>query len=412
MRTIRKLKKEEIKNALRLAIKSYPSMGINTEAKLDELEKDVVSGLDIPGREWFGLFEDNVQLGNMVLYDFDINFYGKIIKSKGIGFVATEFLHKKQKIAKEMLQWYLKLSHKQNKSLALLYAFRPDFYKTMGFGFGTKAYNYHTKPERLPHFNTDCDCNYLNQDNKTEVSEFFNELFLSKHGMIPRTDKELDNYLKPDNQTVVGFRNTGKLVALLNFNFKVDRQANDETDIHVRLFYNKSEGLKAALSFLNSQSDQIRDIYIYSQDDDLYYTLPDIRQVDRNILQPPAYHHIYNAGMGIMYRSLNNTELVLNKPCTLDNMKIKFKIEDDFFDKAKQDFIIEWKMGKTQISKSQKYDIELEMSVADYSSWLMNCISLKKLHSYGLLKTNNEALLDLLDVGFYYPQYPICYTRF
>jgi len=412
MRKIRKLKVNEIKQSLKIAAKSYPMIGLTTDAKIEEFEKEILKDYPKPEREWYGLFEEDQLLGNMVLYDFDLNYYGKIIKTKGIGFVATDFLHKKQKIARDLLNYYLKICNKEDKKLAMLYAFRPDFYKKMGFGYGTKGYNYQTKADRFPILETNTSCNYLDQSNKNEVSEFFNELYLSNHGMIAKREKDIEAFLKPENQTVIGFRDNDNLVSILTFNFKVDKEHNDETDMHCRLYYKNHTGLKAISSFINSQSDQIRDIFIYSQDDSLFYLLKDIRHVDRDILQPPAYHHLYNAGMGIMFRAMDNQYLVLNKPSTLNDFCIKFIIEDDFVENTKDALIIEYKNGIPKICRSRKCDLEIEFKQAEFSSWVMNCISLEKLHQLGLINVNNENLLKVADQGFYYSQHPICYARF
>jgi predicted acetyltransferase len=107
MREVRKLDKGQLRDALKIIAKAYPSVGLSSEQKLEEFETRILEDFNRELRFWYGLFEDGQLLGIMVLYDFVMNYYGHELKTRGIGFVAVDFLHKKQKVCKEMLRWYL-----------------------------------------------------------------------------------------------------------------------------------------------------------------------------------------------------------------------------------------------------------------------------------------------------------------
>ena len=412
MRKIKKLSKVQLINALRIATKAYPMMQINTQQQIDELEARLQKDFNKAGREWYGLFEGDTLLGSMLLFDFCMNYYGKDIKAKGIGFVAVEFLHKKQKVCKEMLHWYLEHSLKKQFPMAMLYSFRPDFYKKMGFGFGTKCDKYVCSPDRLPSFNESYPMQYLGEADKDDVIAFYDQLYRQHHGMIRKRDKDIEAMLKSQGAYYVGYKEQGKLLSMLSFRLKADDSTNQATHMTLEFLFTCSTGLKAALKFLNSQTDQVSRIEFSTLYPDLFFSFADIRNLDNRQLREPGYHHVYDTGMGIMYRSLDHAKLLLQRPCTLDGLRIKFCLIDDFITGAAKEFIMQWRAGKASIAKGMKHDLQLSMGVAEYSSWLMNVVDFSTLHSYGLLACSDESRIGELDRAFYFQQKPLCLERF
>lgn len=411
MREIKKLKKDQLKLALKVAANSYPSIGLYNDEKIEEYENIILKDFDNPGREWYSLFDDGQLIGNMVLYNFDINYYDQQIKGKGIGFVATDLLQKKKAVCKDMLSYYLQLAQKEKKEMALLFSFRPDFYHKMGFGFGTRCFNYKFKPTDFPTCKTNYTRQYLNQEHKNELMDFYHHLFLNKHGIIPKTEREISNMFTGKN-VVIGFRENEKLKGILTFYFTTDPNNHEETDMHLWISYAEPDALREISSFLNSQADQVRYIHLYSQDEDFYFLMDDIRHKNLKLLQQPGFHFISEQGMGILYKSLNSSQLIIKRPCSLSKTKIRFILNDDFAQEKNGDFIIEWNEGEAKISKGKKSDLTLEMKVSDFSSWIMNAINLKKLSEYGLLTCSHPDRIPELDRAFYHPDKPVCYTRF
>ena len=412
MREIRQLKPENLREAMLIGMKAYPMMPINSDEQLNERVNMLAKDFYMHGREWYGMFEDDVMLGFMVLYDFRVFYYGKTIKARGIGFVAVDFLHKKQKVCKEMLNWFLQDSHAKNYPLAMLYAFRPDFYKQMGFGYGTMCDKYVCSPASFPAFKPSRPMSYLSIKNNKEVMAFFDELYFRHHGMIRKSQGSVDAMLDAPGLHKVGYYDNGKLCALLVFRLIADESTNNTTHMDLDMLFSSPEGLKASFSFLNSQADQVTRISFAPLDPQLFFGLTDIRHQDGKSLREPAFHHTSDSGMGVMYRSLNPMYLLTRKPSTLDRFSIRFVLQDDFCPACPKEFCIRWTKGKAKLSKSDVYDIELKLGVAEFASWVMNAINLETLYQYALLEVSNPSLLPMLDTSFYFPAKPSCLERF
>lgn len=412
MRVIKKLDRDQLRAALSIAAKAYPVIGLTSEQKLDEFENRIQDSFEQSPRQWYGLFEDGKLLGSMVLYDFTLNYYGQDISARGIGFVAVEFLHKKQKVCRDMLHWYLTAAHQQKYPVAILYAFRPDFYRQMGFGYGTACYLYKTSPDKLSRSRQHYQIEYLSVTDLADVTAFYASLYHQNHGMIRKNPPDIEAMLKTPNTTVAGYRQNSKLTALLTFGLISAENSGIATDIKLELLFTTPEGLAAALSFLSSQTDQVREISFSTLQKDLFFRFDDIRHNDLKVIREPGFHHIHDTGMGLMYRSLHPVELLKGRPCSLDNMRIRFQLTDTFLDVTGQEFIILWKQGRAALSTGKKYDLELSMNVAEFSAWIFNAIDLTTLYQYGLLQISDASYLPDLDRAFYYQQKPVCLERF
>lgn len=55
---------------------------------------------------YFGLWDDDKLIGGMRLHDFQMNLFSKMIPIGGVGLVAVDLLHKKEKVAKELIHQF------------------------------------------------------------------------------------------------------------------------------------------------------------------------------------------------------------------------------------------------------------------------------------------------------------------
>src|SRR5665213_2754783 len=88
-------------------------------------------------------------VGAMRLYDFTMNVHGRDGLAGGVGAVAVSRAHKRQGIARAMIAWYLDTYRRRGAPFAILHPFRLDFYRALGFGYGTPVHRYRFVPATL-----------------------------------------------------------------------------------------------------------------------------------------------------------------------------------------------------------------------------------------------------------------------
>lgn len=148
----RELTGEEILAFARIAVNAYPSFKIFSEKDLMEHADRLRHHMDVdPRAHYFGLFRSGSLLGGFCMWDhFSLNLSGTTVKAGGVGSLAVDLLHKKEKVARDIM--IASLRHFRGKGIPVvtLYPFRADFYRKMGFGYGTKMNRYTLRPADLP----------------------------------------------------------------------------------------------------------------------------------------------------------------------------------------------------------------------------------------------------------------------
>nr|NIV36534.1 GNAT family N-acetyltransferase [Anaerolineae bacterium] len=143
----RELSPEDFDAAARIFGDAYPGFKIASEEERKRFsERARKLHKEEPTAHFHGLFRDGELLGMMCFYDFAANFHQARILVGGIGQVAVALPHKKEHVAKEMMRYFLRHYRDRAAPLTALYPFRPDFYRKMGFGYGTSMNQYRVRP--------------------------------------------------------------------------------------------------------------------------------------------------------------------------------------------------------------------------------------------------------------------------
>lgn len=394
----------------------------------------------------YGYFRDGEMLGGMALYDYEMNWFNQtILPSGGVGMVAVDLLHKKERVAYELLQFYLKHYRDQGASMALLYPFRPDFYKKMGFGIGTKMNRYEFHPSSLQKGPSKEHVIYLNETHREQMRACYDRFARTRHGLMLRTDDEVSRLFPAGSQMVrLGVQEGGELRGYLIYYYERVEESNfGLNNVVVReLVYETPEALSELLTFLHSQSDQFHRVILYTQDEDFHHYLHDPRNGSHRIL-PSVYHESNAQGVGIMYR-------VLNLQATLKNLQghnfggqtCRFQlIVDDAF--LQEQTALHLHLENGQLTSVQNVETEreadreveqssrtsgtneeprvephadlcptLRLSIENFSSLLMGSVTLKSLHRNGQAQLSDAELLGVLHRAFLPEEKPLCMTAF
>lgn len=282
--------------------------------------------------------------------------------------MAVDLLHKKEKVCKELITYFLKHYRKKGISIASLYPFRPDFYKKMGFGYGTKVNQYRIKPESLPKGDSKKNTRFLGEDDREALLECYNRLMDRTSGMIEKSDFDLQRIFDQKNR-IVAYEKDGKVRGYIIFTFQPTKKNNFlMNDLVVKEFiYESREALMELMTFLHTQLDQVNDVILNTQEEYFHYLLIDPRSSTGNIL-PPAYHETNIQGVGIMYRVINVKGIfnVLNKHnFGNQNCNLKITARDTFLKKNEGGTIVHFEDGISHIKEKGRWDLEIILDISD-----------------------------------------------
>lgn len=412
----KKLSEQEVVEFIRIGGMAYPFMNINTP---EDLQKQADRYIKIQNEDAdaniYGAFRDDKLVGGMMLHDFNMNFDDVQIKAGGVGFVAVDLLHKKERIAKDIISYFIDHYRQGKVAVAMLYPFRPDFYKQMGFGFGTKMNQYRIKPSSLPRALHKENIHYLTEQDQDGLIDCYNNFAGKTHGMIKRTNIEITNIFASGKTTVI-YKQGENVEGYVSFFFKkVGEQSPMNNDIIVKeLVYHNLEVFKQLLNFLHTQYDQINRIVINTQDEYFHYLLNDPRDESDNNFAP-VYHQSNLQGVGLMYRIID-TALFFGQleghSFNNENIKLKLNIVDSFVEENSKPIIVEFKNGKPLVVGGMNYDAEISMDISDFSAMAMGCVEFRALFRLGLAEISDKSYAETVNNLFKTKDKPICTTIF
>jgi predicted acetyltransferase len=413
---IKKLPKKDIDVFLNIAVNAYPGMKIYTDEEKRKLKRRVLGYLaKDPTMALYGLYRKGKLLGGMSLHDFTMTLLSAKASIGGVGFVAVDLSHKKEKVCKELIVFFLQHYRRKGATMTALYPFRPDFYRKMGFGYGTKISHYRIKPADLPRGKSRDHIRTLQKRDQKAIVDCYNRYAEKTHGMMRKSAYEIGMYAKPSVK-VVGYKRGSKIQGYVAFSFRSVKESNFVLNdlIVEELIYENPDALSELMAFLHTQADQIDRIVFNTHDEHFHFLPHDPRDGSENLF-PSVYHESNLQGVGIMYRVIDTTGLfriLKGHSFGNQNCKLKMSITDSFFGENQGNCIVHFVNGKPRVKKAASFDVEIKLDVSDFSSLVMGAVDFRSLHSYGLAEISDDQHVGTVNRLFLTEEKPRCMTHF
>ena len=417
MEGFRKLESQELPAFARIAVNAYPGMRIASDEDIQKYVERMRKHEELDPRiDYYGLFRSSALLGGFCMYNFDMNLLGVRAKAGGIGTLAVDLLHKKEKVARDTVLATLEHFRDGGTNMVLLYPFRPDFYRKMGFGYGTKMNRYSLRPADLPNGRSKEHVVYLGSDDITGIHACYERYFERTHGMMGKPAGEMVRMFDNPQIKVVGCKRDSNITGYMVFSFRQDAHGRFmSNDLLVReLVYDTRADLAELMTFLHSQADQIRKVVIDTQDESFHFLPTDPRDGSDDVI--PSVYHVTNAqGVGLMYRVVDVAGIfgiLRSHNFGSETCKVRFAVEDSLLPQNNGSTVVHFEAGQPTL-KGDCYDWEVgvKMPVAEFSSLLVGAVDFTSLYTYGLADISNEKHLSTIDRLFKAPK-PVCLTAF
>lgn len=415
MSEIKRLTANQINEYVRIVGDAYPGYKIASEEDRRRTSERLQKRLkEDPTVAFYGLFRGGKLLGGMRLHDFTMTYVSQEVPVGGVGLVAVDLAHKKERVAKDLMTFFLEHYRKRGASLAVLYPFRPDFYKRMGFGYGTKINQYRVKPAHLPRGESKKHVRLLGKEDQEALLACSRRVMERTHGMFTKTEFEARMMLEAPSLRVVGCVKDGKVPGYLAFLFKPGKQVLQNPMEIVEWVYETPEALSELMTFLSSQADQVHEIIYNTQDENFHFLPLDPRNGTENLITSDS-HETNTSGIGLMYRALHVPGLFK----TLgehsfggQTCKLKVTLRDSFLKGNTGSTTVHFIQGKPAVRPRGDHEVEIRMDVAEFSSLLMGVIPFKRLLNYGLAEISKPRYADTVNRLFLTETKPICLTDF
>lgn len=428
---IRVLREEEIPQFVRIGLAAFPGFKMppgEPEHYFTALHRSERGKL-------YGYFREGRMLGGYLVYHYLARFHEAQVKAAGLAWVVVDLLHKKEQIARRMISFFHRQCLAEGTFLAMLFPFRADFYRKMGYGVGTRMDEYRIPPAMIPAGQGKERVSHLQEADVPLLEDCYRALQSQRHGLLDRTPEEFLRFFEGPGLRVVGVRSTPssiipdgdgcaivemaeeeRLSGYLAFSFPPAAGGNPLlNNLNVReLVYRDSETLQSLLAFLHSQVDQVERVIFHSQEEDFHALFADPRDASRHFFLGD-WQQIAVAGLGVMYRFLDLPaafRALAGHDFGGVTANLRLTVRDSFLPEADGSYDLVFQRGRVQLEDGVSPEVELTLDIADFSSLLMGSLRLRSLVRYNLATLSDPAWLDRLDQLFRVTEKPLCMTDF
>lgn len=411
MRRIFKLNENHIDKYADITFRSYPSFKDFSTRAMEEYKNHIAHIMkNHQDVTFYGAFDDGEMVGVMRLFDFKMNLFGEIVSTSGVGFLGVDPVHKKKKVALDLMKFYERLYRKNDLPIALLLPFKTDFYKIMGYGFGTKLDQYRIATKNIPDCKEKSNIKYVTEDEQFNMLlQCRNNIVKKTHGMPLNLSGELEDMKNiSSTQIVANYNEKGRIDGYITFEFQNTKEGNfNANNIYVHeLVYENPITLRKLLGFLRKQEDQVQLVIFNTKDENFHYLFGDPTNDSRNHVD---FGHIETntQSIGIMYKLLDIKSAFKQlsyRNYNNSNLKVRFLIKDDYL-KDVEEVIVHFNNGIASIDVTD-YQVTATLLLSDFSSLFLGSTSISALYRLGLLKLDNLSYLSQLDLAFYTPEKP------
>ncbi|MCP4705251.1 MAG: GNAT family N-acetyltransferase [candidate division Zixibacteria bacterium] len=398
------------------AFPGFPGYESPDKPSIDKLSK-ILKKMDKDDStlNYFGYYENKIFLGGIRFFDFTMNLFGNSVINGGGSLLGVDLMHKKERIAKQLMEFFLDYYLKKKATIISLYPFRPDFYHKMGFGYGAKRNDYIIKPLELPDKGDKSKVRFYEKKDWAKLKACYNRYAKKRHGMYQKVTAERRRY-DADSVRIALYEQKGKVLGYVAFTFKT---SPDESFLKIQIkvsefIYETREAFLGLISFLRSQGDQAKYIIMPSPDDNLHFLPFDPRNHTDRLLSVLA-HETNIQGVGVMYRIIDTPgffKILKNHNFNNQTCRMKISINDSFLKSNNKSFIVSFDNGKAKVNKTDNAEVEIKLNVAEFSSMVLGVVDFKTLYNYGLAEISNTKYIEIVNSTFLTESKPITTTDF
>jgi predicted N-acetyltransferase YhbS len=401
----------------RLLAAAYPIMRLTTEELLAERAASLRQNANEPGTSWVLAECAGELVGAMRMYDYRMNVHGRDALAGGVGSVAVSAAHKRQGIARALIAWYLEHYRERGAPFAILHPFRLDFYRALGFGYGTPTHRFRFVPAALREDGARGRVRLLGPSDEDALHDCYERVRASTHGMIVLHRAPAERALADAAFRYVAVEHDGALRAWMQtsvVNAPDDRLRNRDELLVRDVVYEDETYLAALLGYLRSQRDQFARIIVESQDAAFFLAAGDPRDGSDEAVAPPATHRVAATGLGMMYRVLDVEAAFAYLPPSGSPFTLQVVVDDPFVPGTGGTW--SFRFGPDGPPRSTGAvgapDATLAIGIADLASLVMGSLRLDDLVRHRLATLEPRAQQRVVDAALRVGPPPRCTTRF
>lgn len=381
----RKLNKSNVSDCIRGWIAAFPHWKYDDALKLAKEQVDDMY--------FFGAYDEGIYKGLIVGADTSFNFRGIKLTGLELDHLHIEPLYRKQGVSKFLIKEFQKFAINSGFHMINVGPFSTEFYRNMGYGFGSKVMTLKTKPERFQFYKDSTNIleYYDGKKYKDQLESFIREKRVSYHGGFNYKENSLkDKFEKmcDKNRIVVVAVVDGNVHGVINYEAAGKIIIED-------IFFDRPEAIKALSSYMHSLKGNIEGI-----------TIENAYPAILAICNEPEHIELREESMVKVININKFIKEIKQVDFNVEGMAIDIKLHDTLNGNY-ETFSLSTDNGKIGIVKESNSQIKIEMELSDFTTMLFSQQTFRTYFEVGLAKINEEKYVDSVNKLFSYDSVPL-----
>lgn len=342
---------------------------------------------------FWGAYDEDTYMGLIVGAKTYYGFRGMQLEGFELDHLHIEPLHRKKGVSRFLIQGFQNSARDMGYSILNVGPFSTEFYRNMGYGFGSKVMSLTAEPHRFQSWEGAMDClEYYDGKNRTsELTEYIHTQRNKHHGSwnfkkcsLESTMEDLAN----GNYITIMAMKDDAIQAVLTY--KAARKISIDN-----FFFSTPSALQALSTYLHNLKGNIEEVEIeYAQS----AVLAICNEPEKITLREESMIKIIDVErffqqVGYLY------------PIGED-YTMQFTLHDSL-DGATQDVYLQRAAkGLHVATPSDVCDARIEMEMSDFSSLAISLYPFKTFYMAGRAKVDDPSVVDKITTIFHYPDIP------
>lgn len=371
------------------------------------------------GAFWGCRSAENVLAASMLVSDFEMTMDAQRWPVCGVGAVAVDLLHRKEHLAKALIEKFLALCKQRGAMVALLYPFNIGFYRKMGFGLLTENYRFRFRPEKLLYSASGkCGLRCAQPKDKERVLAFYRAWAARYNGMlVHRVWDELRIF--EGKNVVIHCDKSDEIDGYCCWSARPTGPEgfySSALTIH-ELVCGNAAALQAFSAMLASLADQFAYVELYTPFQSGHLLAADADSGENDAYRNGIQEYARYCG-GCMAKIVDlpafyRAPIKIGQGLRMSPFTVRLEICDPFSQRAAEEVLLHWEDGCLSARGAEKKpDVTIRGDISDYTSFALGAEPLKTLCDFSRLHVDDPRYLPALQSVLGKTEKPICFTYF
>lgn len=370
-------------------LRAHPRRKLEEDVLIAEVDGQMVASLSgIPYTVWIG---------------------GARLQMLGLAGVTNALEARRKGYASALCVEAIRRARARGFTVSILYPFRYDFYRKLGWGAIGELIEYNFHPRNLPDAPARKFVRRFQADDLTEVAACYQRFVERGNCLAERPAPVWQDWVEridKGKMIAVVFAREGKITGYVSFNFPAGRDLLNLAINIEELIYEDRSSYLGLLAFLASLRDQVSVMRYWAQPDEgFHYLLSD----PRDVKQPMLAGLISRAGQfgfSYMFRLLDVSAALMAR-ANYNNVSggVNLHIEDRQIAENNDQFIFYLEDGRPRVVFGRNHQLPtIRLSIDLFSQCYAGALAPSRAYFLGLMECDGEESLTWLDNALKLPR--------